>query len=120
MAKSVLLAGVLVACLPLSGCKSSNVEGVPEGAKLVQESSSSLTFTAANAGAFFIRDQPANQIIYNGPIDAGQKVVIDAKNQRVTLDGHPLITTAPLRPDGTYQVFFQSIAVHSYHPMMNP
>src|SRR3954470_19440249 len=107
MIKSMLLASVLGFGVLAQGCKSSSVAGVPEGAKLIQESNSSATFTAAEKGMIFLRDQPADSVIYQGSVNAGQKLIVDAKGNRVTLDGHPLITTAPLRPDGVYQVFFK-------------
>ncbi len=120
MIKSMLLLSVLGFGVLVQGCKSSNVVGVPEGAKLIQESNANATFTATEKGMIFIRDQPADSVIYQGPVNAGQKLVVDAKENRVTLDGHRVITTAPLRPDGVYQVFFKAQEVHAYHPMMNP
>jgi hypothetical protein len=104
----------------LSGCASDGVAGLPHGAALVQEGNASVTYAADGKGTIFVRDQPANRIIYEGNIEPGQELIVDAKAGRITLNRRPLTTTAPLRPDATYQVYFKAEDHHEYHPMMNP
>ena len=67
-----------------------------------------------------VRDQPADRVVYQGPIAAGQELMFDAKNNRLTLNNRPLDASAPLRTDATYQIYFKPGDPHEYHPMMNP
>lgn len=103
----------------LTGCTSDGLSGLPGGASLAREGSSPLTFTAAESGTIYLRDQPADRIVYQGPVEKGQQLEVDAKIDRITLDGRPVKSSA-LRPDATYQVFFKAREKREYHPMMNP
>jgi hypothetical protein len=110
----------LLGAFYLAGCTSSGVSGVPREAVLIQEGRSNVHYTAGKTGTVIVRDQPADRIIYQGPIAAGQELIVDAKTNRLTLNNRPLDASAPLRTDATYQIYFRPEEHHEYHPMMNP
>lgn len=104
--KLKLLSAAMIGICLLAGCASDGLTGLPSGSALVQEGGAMLNFTATEKGTFYLRDQPADRLIYQGPISPGQRLEIDATTNRVTLDGRPLTTSTALRRDATYQVFF--------------
>jgi len=116
----VTLSLIALSFLAISGCTSEGLSGLPGGAVLAQEGNANLVFVASDKGTIFLRDQPSDRIIYQGPIEKGQRLVVDVNANRTTLEGHALTTTLPLRSDATYQVFFKPSEKREYHPMMNP
>jgi hypothetical protein len=106
--KSNLLSAAVIGICLLGGCASNGLTGLPGGAALVQEGGAMLNFTATEKGMLYLRDQPADRLIYQGPVAPGQKLELDATTNRITLEGRPLATDAPLRRDATYQVFFKA------------
>jgi hypothetical protein len=120
MFKSTAIVCSLLGAFYLAGCTSSGVNGIPREAVLIQEGRSNVHYTAGKTGTVIVRDQPADRVVYQGPISAGQELIVDAKSNRLTLNNRPLDASAPLRTDATYQIYFKPEEHHEYHPMMNP
>jgi hypothetical protein len=102
------------------GCASGRPKGLPGGAAIVAEGSGPLAFTALDKGTAFVRDASADRILYQSPIEKGQRIEVDPAANRVTLDGRPVDMAARLRPGGSYQIFLKLAQQREYHPMMNP
>jgi hypothetical protein len=102
------------------GCASDRPKGLPGGAAIVAEGSGPLVFTAVDKGTVYVRDASGDRVLYQSPIDKGQRIEVDPNANRVTLDGRPVDTAAPLRPNGNYQLYLKLAVQREYHPMMNP
>ena len=103
----------------LPSCTSNAPAGLPGGAALIREGAGPLSVTATDDGMVYIRDLPADTIIYDGPVSKGQRLDVDPANGRVTVDGH-IVKTKPLRPDATFQIVLKPAGHREYHPAYNP
>ena len=56
-----------------------------------------LVFTAMDKGTLYVRDASADRILYQSPIDKGQRIEVDPTANRVILDGRQVETAAPLQ-----------------------
>jgi hypothetical protein len=108
-----LLLACAVACCCLSACAPAPYEngrvptGVPQRADLAVEADTGpLTFVAPADGDVYLRDVPADRIVYQSPVRAGQRLAFDPKTNQATLDYQPIPTTG-LRRDATYQLYFK-------------
>src|SRR4051812_38943691 len=97
MKPSIKLVVAFLALAVASGCTPQGLTGIPGGAIMSQEGNGNLIFTAGDKGTIFLRDQPADRVIYQGPIEKGQQIKIDAGANRVTVDGKTVTTTTALR-----------------------
>ncbi|MDB5322393.1 MAG: hypothetical protein JWN40_4024 [Phycisphaerales bacterium] len=102
------------------GCASDRPKDLPGGAVIVAEGSGPLVFTAVDKGTVYVRDVTADRVLYQSTIQKGQRIEFDPAANRVTLDGRPVDTAAPLRPAGSYQIYLKLAQQREYHPMMNP
>ena len=46
-----------------------------------------MNFTAKDKGSVYLRDQPADRVIYEGPIEPNQQLMVDVKANRALLGG---------------------------------
>jgi hypothetical protein len=97
-----------IATVAAAGC--STPRGVPGGADLVTEATVKSSFQSPADGMLYIYRSAARgvrgQLHYSGPVLAGQTLVIDPANNRVTLDGEPLEVLLP-GGDVLYQAYFR-------------
>jgi hypothetical protein len=110
----------LLAALFLTACSSGQPHGLPGGATLMKEGGGPLTYTATDRGTLYLRDQPADHIVFETTVTPGQRLDVDPAANRVTLDGRAVDLRHALRADGTYQVFLKTGEQREYHPAMNP
>jgi hypothetical protein len=110
---------LLVALLVLAGCNSTAPPGLPGGAVLIGEGDRRLSIAAPDNGTLYVRDLPADTVVYEGPVNKGQRIDLDAAAGRLTIDGRA-VQAKPLRPDGTFQLFLKPPERREYHPMMTP
>src|SRR6476469_8387854 len=89
------------------GCAAHGPKGLPGGAVIVAEGSGPLVFTAMDKGTAFVRDVSADNVIYQSPVEKGQRIEVDPAGNRVTLDGRQVNTTGPLRSNGSYQIYLK-------------
>jgi hypothetical protein len=106
--------------LLLTACSTGQPRGLPAGSMLVKEGGGPFTYTAADKGTLYLRDQPADRIILETSVTPGQRLEVDTAANRVTLDGRPIDVRGSLRADATYQVFVKVGEHREYHPTMNP
>ena len=93
--------------------------GLPGGAALIREGVGALSVTAPDNGTLYVRDLPADRIVYEGAVTKGQRIDLDPAAGRLTVDGQPL-KTKNIRADATFQVFFKAPQKREYHPAYNP
>jgi hypothetical protein len=110
---------LLLVLILLSSCNSSVPSGLPGGAALIREGAGPLTVYAPDNGIVYVRDLPADQIVYQGPVTKGQRIELDPGAERLTVDGQA-VKTKRLRPDATFQVYVKAAGHREYHPSYNP
>jgi hypothetical protein len=115
----LITVAVLMGLFLGQGCASGGPKGIPGGAMLVKEGNANLSYTATEKGTLYVRDQAADRVVYQGPVNAGQRLDIDLVARRITLDGRE-VSAGQLRPDRVYQFFLKTGEQREYHPMMNP
>src|SRR4051812_47574581 len=86
------IATSILSCTLLIGCASSGPRGLPGGAVLIGEGADKVAVTAADKGTLYVRDARADRVVYVGSIDKGQRVELDARSNRLTIDGRPVDT----------------------------
>jgi hypothetical protein len=118
-ASSLITVAVLMGLFIGQGCSSGGPKGIPGGAMLVKEGNANLSYTATEKGTLYVRDQPADRVVYQSPVNAGQRLDTDLVAQRITLDGRE-VSAGKLRADRVYQIFLKPGEQREYHPTMNP
>jgi len=88
--------------------------GLPQGARLTQESGAVLSYTPREAGTIYLRDPADDVILAKLPAWPGQRLDVDAQANVVTFDGRAVTTAAQLRGDRNYQIFFAPAAGGGY------
>src|SRR5882762_1654157 len=81
---SSLLAGLVI--VVLMGCADHPSEVPADGVK-VAEGNSKLLYKAPEAGTIFIYESPDNRLVYRGAIRKGDTVELNAKDDRITVNG---------------------------------
>jgi hypothetical protein len=110
---------LVILALLLPSCNSSAPTGLPGGAALIREGAGALSVAAPDNGTVYVRDLPADEIVYEATVTNGQRIDLDPAAGRLTIDGQP-VKTKHLRPDGTFQIFFKAAGKREYHPAYNP
>jgi DNA-binding beta-propeller fold protein YncE len=110
---------VATAMFVLDGCATDGPKGLPGGAALVAEGSGPLVFTASDKGTVYVRDAQADRLVFQSPVEKGQRVEVDPAGNRVTLEGRQ-VSAPPLRSNVSYQIYMKRAEQREYHPMMNP
>jgi hypothetical protein len=116
MRTTILL--LLITLLP--ACASNRPANLPGGARLVAESPAPLAFTAEEKGTLYLRDHAANQVLFATPLTPRQRVDIDPKSNRITVNNPPLPGGPALSPTAAYELYFKPATQREYHPSYNP
>jgi hypothetical protein len=101
------------AVLALSACQATGdgrgggslQAGIPPRAEMVQEGTGQLVYTAESPGRIYLYDVGRDRIIERYQVRSGQRVAVDARAGRVTLDGNE-VTTGRMRGGAAYQLYF--------------
>lgn len=111
---------LLLLTVLLPACSSNRPANLPGGARLVAESPAPLAFTAEEKGTLYLRDRAADQVLFATPLNPGQRVDVDPKSNRITVNNTPLPGGPALLPTAHYELFFKPAAQREYHPSYNP
>jgi len=99
---SSLLAGLVI--VVLMGCADHPSEVPADGVK-VAEGNSKLLYKAPEAGTIFIYESPDNRLVYRGAIRKGDTVELNAKDDRITVNGKTVMEQG-INTGHTYKMFF--------------
>lgn len=95
--------------LLIAGCVYTPLQyDLPPGAVVTQPAGRNLSYIAPADGTVFVRDQPADVVIFTHAVKFGQTVEVNVSEDRITFDGRPVVPARSLRKDGTYQIFFKA------------
>ena len=91
----------LPACQTLSG-------KVPSSAFRVASGSGSVSYRAAETGHLYVYERNSNNLRYSGGIRAGQLVIVDAANDRIIVDGNPVVEQIPLDAAAQFEIYLDA------------
>jgi hypothetical protein len=97
----VLSAGLLVG---MTGCAHDRGD-VPLNAREIGEGTETVSYTAPRDGTVYVKDDTAHKIVYSGKLEKGQMVKVDAKDNKVLVDGRT-VTERDLVNDHKYRLYF--------------
>ena len=100
----VLGAAVLIGA---PGCASDRPDEIPYSANMVGEGKESVWLTATDKGTVYIYDDTANEMVYTGKVEKGDEVRVDARDNRILLQGKTALER-DLINDHRFQVFFEA------------
>jgi len=105
--KRLFLAMALPALLGLAGCESMPV--VPSTAMQVGSGSGAVSYRAGEAGVLYVFDASSNQVIYSGPVERNQLVLVDPAAGRVMIDSRVAVER-PLGLGDSYMLYLDRSA----------
>ena len=102
-------AGVAVGLMAiLSGCADRPVS-VPASASLMTEGSQRASFRATDHGRVYVTDDTDKKILYQGDIDKGEMVEINAVDDRIMVGGRT-VTERAMDDNHQYRLFFEPLS----------
>ncbi len=96
---------VLGAALLVGGCAHDRHEDIPLSASEIGEGKESVFFNAPYDGRVYVYDATRDEMIYNGNLQRGQMIRVDAKKNRVLVDNQTAVEK-DLVDDHRYKIFF--------------
>jgi len=99
---ATLLVGLLVGVI--GGCADHPSEVPADGVK-VAEGNTELLYKAPEAGTIFIYESPDNRLVYRSAIRRGDTVKLNAKDDRITVNGKTVMEQG-INTGHTYKMFF--------------
>ena len=99
---SSLLAGLMI--VVLMGCADHPSEVPADGVK-VAEGNQKLLYKSPQAGTIFIYESSDNRLVYRGAIRKGDTVELNAKDDRITVNGKTVMEQG-INTGHTYKMFF--------------
>jgi len=87
------------------GCAAQRPELVPESATVKAQGNDRVVYTAETAGNVWIADKDANGIVYSGRMNPGDRLVLDTKENFVTVNDRAVVTKQLQQRD--YKVYFE-------------
>lgn len=89
----------------LIGCTVDRHSAVPATAQLVNRTTERGDWTAPSDGMVYIDMENSPDLLYAGQIRKGQTISLDERNDRITIDGRPVVDQRV--PRGTYRIWFR-------------
>jgi hypothetical protein len=102
-------AGVAVGLMAfLSGCADRPMS-VPASASLMTEGSQRASFRATDDGRVYVTDDTDKKILYQGDINKGEMVEVNAQDDRIMLGGRT-VTERAMDDNHQYRLFFEPMS----------
>jgi hypothetical protein len=92
----------------LSGCADRPLS-VPSSATLMSEGSNKTSFRTQQYGRVYVTDETAKRILYQGDVDSGQMVDVNAVDDRIQIGGRT-VTDQVMDDNHQYKIFFEPLS----------
>ena len=92
--------------LGAQGCTHERADEIPASASELATGTETVTAAAPHDGMFYIWDQTANKMLYEGRAERGDTVKVDAKHNRILLNDHVITKRDDLINDHHFKIFF--------------
>lgn len=105
--RHIAAAAVLGAAVISGGCESNDrPDSVPLTARELGAGREEATFNATEEGTVYVVDATRNDMVYTGRVKKGDNVHVDAKDNRILVNG-AAVTEQDLLNDHKYKIFFE-------------
>src|SRR5256885_15591573 len=92
----------------VSGC-ADRPTAVPASANLMTEGSNRMSFRPTQFGRVYVTDETDKKILYQGEVDKGDMVEVNAQDDRILVGGRT-VTEQPMVDSHQYRVFFEPMS----------
>jgi hypothetical protein len=89
-----------------TGCTNTGKMAIPAGADEVTSGRGVLRHTAQRDGKIWVYDGETDKMVYTGPVRDGDKVVVDADTNQITVGG-TTVSEQPLVRGHKYRIYFK-------------
>jgi hypothetical protein len=93
-------------CLMVTGCAADRHEDIPKSAPMVAKGETDVTWAAPSEGDVYVYDQSEGKMLYSGRVERGDNLVVDARKDRILLDGRTVMDKQ-IRDHNEIEVFFR-------------
>ncbi|HZN69598.1 MAG TPA: hypothetical protein VFB66_30260 [Tepidisphaeraceae bacterium] len=93
-------------CLMVTGCAADRHEDIPKSAPMVAKGQTDVTWAAPSEGDVYVYDQSEGKMLYSGRVERGDNLVVDARKDRIRLDGRTVMDKQ-IRDNNEIEVFFR-------------
>ena len=88
------------------GCAAERHEEIPRSARLVADAQGEVDFVAPSDGMVYVYDRSAGDLIYSGRILDGERIEVEPREDRITLNGRTVMDKQ-IRDANEMRVFFR-------------
>lgn len=92
----------------LSGCAERPLS-VPSSATLMSEGSDKASFRTQHYGRVYVTDETDKRILYQGDVDSGQMVDVNAVDDRIQIGGRT-VSDRVMDDNHQYKIFFEPLS----------
>ena len=89
----------------LSGCADRPM-AVPASATLMTEGTNRISFRPTEFGRVYVSDETDHRILYQGDVDRGDMVEVNAKDDRIVVGGRT-VSERTMEDNHDYRIFFE-------------
>lgn len=93
--------------LLLTACAMDRRTDIPANASVASSGDDRLTYTPATDGTIWVVEAPHDTMVYSGLVRANASVVVDPKDNVITVDGRTVYDKG-LTQDTMHRIYFQS------------
>ena len=93
-------------CLMVTGCAADRHEDIPKSAPMVAKGETDIQWAAPSEGDVYVYDQTEGKMLYSGKVERGDNLVVDARKDRIMLDGRTVMDKQ-IRDHNDIEVFFR-------------
>ena len=89
------------------GCAAERHDDIPNSARLVAKDQGQVDFVAPNDGMVYIYDRGAGNMLYSGRIREGERVHVEPRDDRITLNGQTVMDKQ-IRDNNEVRIFYRA------------
>ena len=94
-------------CVLAVGCAAERHDDIPKSARLVAEDKGDVDFVAPNDGMVYVYDRGAGNMLYSGRIREGERVRVEPRDDRITLNGQTVMDKQ-IRDNNEMRIFYRA------------
>jgi hypothetical protein len=102
-------AGLAVGLLSIVGGCASQPDAVPSSAMMMTSGNGAASFRPTEFGRVYVTDQTDNKILYQADVDRGELVQLDARQDKISVDGRT-VSDRSLEDAHDYRIFFEPLS----------
>ena len=89
------------------GCAAERHDDIPRSARLVAQDQGDVDFVAPDDGMVYVYDRGAGNMLYSGRIREGERVRVEPRDDRITLNGQTVMDKQ-IRDNNEVRIFYRA------------